>query len=140
MKKYSGLFIIIVGVIILFIVFGGDLSNSDEKNKKLVSSEDNIIGIWKSTKCVDSNKKDNSSVSEAAIQFNEDGSCVFAKVIVSDTSTAKFEQKNDGSCYLNSSKTKLKMEKENNVIINWESFNNSGNTMTIGDCTYSKVS
>ena len=138
MGKYSSLFVIIVGVIILFIVFGGDLSNSDEKNKKLVSDEDNIIGIWKSTKCID-DKSDNSSIEEAAIQFEEDGNCHFARVIVADGSSTRFEQRNDGLCYLNESKTKLKMEKADVAIIDWEKFSNSGSTMTIGLCTYSKV-
>ena len=130
MRKYSVLFILIVGILIFFIVF-----EEEDTTKKLVSNEDNIIGIWKTNKCEKSSKID-----EAAIQFNEDGSCVFVAVFSVDESTAQIEQRNEGHCYLNSSKTKLEMEEKGNIVINWEKYNNNGNSIVIGDCEYSKVS
>ncbi len=133
MKSYACLFMLIVGIIISFIVFGKDLSDNDEKGKILIGKEDSIVGIWESTKC---DKKDSNDIIQSAIQFNEDGSCAYATVSDTSSNSAKIEQKSDGTCYFNKTKNKIKMVKDDKIIINWSDYKN--NKLIIENCELSK--
>ena len=135
MKKNNIIVIVTVVLIIVFIAYHS--LTSLNAGKKLVSSEDNIIGIWDLKECKD--EKPYIKRISAMIIFNEDGSCHYEYTFKYDNRNT-FTEEYDGTCYLSKDKTKLKMENEEKVIIKWNDINRDGDTLVIDNCSYSKVS
>ena len=97
------------------------------------SSVKELIGTWTTEK---KSYNNNEIIESRKYQFNEDGTCLFARVYTVKGVT--LNKKEEGSCFLNVSKDKIRLQKGSSSPGNWESFKMEGDTITIGSYTYTK--
>ena len=114
----------------------------ENKNVELIEGEDistseinELIGIWTYSPKDD---KQPGAMQAGTYQFNEDGTCAVAQVFLVN-GVNKLEYGKEGNCYLNSSRTKIRIEKETDTKIEWNDFGMDINTIYIDNRPYNKV-
>jgi len=123
MKKVIIFIILIVALYLVFTKLLNNNNNSnsgsnnsggisipldDDKFEITAKEEPSLVGIWQMNG-YNSSPRDDARVLEASIQFESDGSCVFAQRIQINNSGAVLASKREGTCYLNKAKNKMKM-------------------------------
>ncbi len=98
---------------------------------------DNLQGLWQlESELV---YTDNAYTKNQTIQFNEDGTCTIIGHISMNNGTIETDRNLTGKCYVNRIKTRLKMENEEETLLNWVKFELIEDTLVVDKIKYSRV-
>lgn len=100
-----------------------------------ISEYDEYIGTW--TLSGEAEYED-LKVTDSYFKFNKDGSCYFSFTLGGNYSSIGIEGTSDGTCYLNSSKDKFKMEGYGSIFEEWTDFSDKEDYIIINKWKYTK--
>ncbi len=126
-------------IAIVCILLAGCAIFSYDIGKIPINKTDFMIGRWKYVRQI--TKKDKEGyIKDAIMEIDENGNCTYYGKYTTnpDGTGTELDFNYSGKCYFNRIQTKIKMENDKAIILDWVTYQRRKNTIVIGNVEYYK--